>query len=150
MREIKFRAWDKELGVIWEMWATEEGYYFFHPEHRGTANNDFYREIGEVFLDMNRFITLQYTGLKDKNGKEIYEGDIVETPRDGKAQVKIEENLIEVPDEYECCSSEKIRMVGTFLRDKDGKNIQLSEFDEIEIIGNIYENHNLLANETAH
>ena len=60
MREIKFRAWDKEKKIMFNWSFTEQGLYpqdFF--------NNDNYQ-------------VMQYTGVNDKNGKEIYEGDIVE------------------------------------------------------------------------
>ncbi len=67
MREIKFRAWDKELKNM---------------ETNGTLPANLLQIIiEEGFLDIAdtlRFELMQYTGLKDKNGVEIYEGDIVE------------------------------------------------------------------------
>ncbi|ERI10852.1 YopX family protein [Aneurinibacillus aneurinilyticus] len=59
MREIKFRAWDKNLERLYNPDYVQE---YFH----------------EIVSDNKRFTLLQYTGLKDKNGKDIFEGDILE------------------------------------------------------------------------
>ncbi|PFS53515.1 hypothetical protein COK41_29055 [Bacillus cereus] len=58
MREIKFRAWDK----------------VYKHFHEGDLIRDY--NIGE-FIDNPEYEVTQYTGLNDKNGKEIYEGDIL-------------------------------------------------------------------------
>lgn len=70
-REIKFRAWDKKLNRLW-IWE----------DLKNLPMSDFKREDLEW---------LQYTGLKDKNGKEIYAGDIL-TAEDyvGFARLKAE------------------------------------------------------------
>ena len=65
MREIKFRAWDNKTN---EMRDTAE------------LSNHLFR----AFKNAVQYEFMQYTGLKDKNGKEIYEGDILAMPEISK------------------------------------------------------------------
>jgi uncharacterized phage protein (TIGR01671 family) len=63
MREIKFRAWDGTEMIPKYCWLEENNHFYGED-----LINNGYSSIKSV---------MQYTGLKDKNGKEIYEGDIV-------------------------------------------------------------------------
>lgn len=71
MREIKFRAWHKEHKLMFEVFGFDVN--TIYPWQRECDP-----EI-PIAPDAEDCTLMQYTGLKDKNGKEIYEGDIVET-----------------------------------------------------------------------
>ena len=122
MREIKFRLWDK----------TQEKMHY--DNFQITFNGQLAGTFG-LFPSASTLI-LQYTGLKDKNGKEIYEGDIIEghkatseTWYNFKSSVFFQDGCftIEVAKDYHPC---------------------LYECSNIEIIGNIYENLKFLKENT--
>ena len=77
MREIKFRAWGKENKEIYEPDLIYDG---------KSAELNKSPDLQDV--DSNNDVLMQYTGLKDKNGKEIFEGDICRLddnePEDGE------------------------------------------------------------------
>lgn len=120
---FKFRFWDKETQTMQKIPMVE-------LRHRIT--------LDKIFAD-DRVIFMQCTGLKDKNDKLIYEGDIVKNNQNSLYSVEFEEfehqtkfclKRVENPDYYPHIST--WQGIGY----KDQKNY--------EVIGNIYENKELL------
>lgn len=114
MREIKFRCWsDNKMYEI--------------------DSIDFWDETvsltGAGYINMENAKLMQYTGLKDKNGKEIYEGDILEwTTFSGKKY----RFSVEYSNEY---AQYTIANTG----DISMENEPLGDFENIEVIGNTYD-----------
>ena len=124
MREIKFRAWDE---VRKKMFSAEEmgkDELTINPDGRGFVNvcstNTGFSQY------MKHMIPLQFTGLKDKDGKEIYEKDILKC-------------LLNKRDESYWKGTVNFS-AGYFLVNL----IPLAVVEEFEVIGNIFENPELL------
>ena len=132
MREIKFRAWDKKTQVLNRV--TLLGLHYDlqpDPPVYGMSDDiDGVRYYSDVDL-------MQYTSLKDKNGVEIYEGDIVEYDSGTKAKVIFKEGCFVGYDGY-ATSSDEAYLLLVAKEDPFGPDFRL------EVIGNIYENPDLL------
>lgn len=126
MREIKFRAWDKEEKEM-VSWKTLIDYcdldYLF-----GNINETPKR------VTIPDFDVMQYTGLKDKNGIEIFEGDVL------TSNVQPCKMVNPIKDGYGVVRFEN----GMF---KLGAISLVTFISKMEVIGNIYENQELLERE---
>lgn len=136
-REYKFRAYDNK-NKQWLMGYELENLGGFSLFGECMLLGE-WSKILDTFL-FDRFgykpddlIVMQYTGLKDRNSKECYEDDIFEAE--------------ELEFESDVLKYKIIFHTGTFWgRDSKMNEYPLKDFRDIEIIGNIYENPNLLSN----
>lgn len=124
MRELKFRSWLKNYNCYADVLGFEQGRLFVQFQSGERAQHRLYVPIEDCVLE-------QYTGLKDENGKEIYEGDIVTLngeweaiEHDDCSIVTFENGCFRVGDGYE-------NEAGSYLSDW-------------RVIGNIHENAELL------
>ena len=143
-REIKFRGWDKyDKKMIYDLCQIDSFWHYYSYSnntglHFGKTGPD---GVGEDFK--NKYI-MQYTGLKDKNNKKIYEGDIVSSyVQTGKERSR----SIIVWEDEELYSGWNIKVIKDFYPpNQEGCIIPISRNDvmDYEVIGNIYENPELL------
>ncbi|AMD95610.1 YopX family protein [Leptotrichia sp. oral taxon 847] len=119
-REIKFRAWDKINEKIVKISSLSLENKEIAVKENGTYH----------FFRMQNLELMQYTGVKDKNGKEIYEGDIYHV---GDKNIRY--------------------LVVWFDSGFEGKQLRSTSYagleswaKDIEVLGNIYENLELLEN----
>lgn len=140
MREIKFRAWDKEKSMMLtstNQYGEDEPNVVFSQSSAGAFTRLW--EALVRFSESDRFELMQYTGFKDKNGKEIFEGDIITCIKfvGGK----------ELHSSGKVLHNEPSRMFRSefYIEElKTDKKLDGMLASDMEIIGNIYENPELL------
>lgn len=123
MREVKFRAWDKEGKVMCEVIGINR--CLGSDWHEATVNWE-----GKYYnRPIDKLALMQFTGLRDKSGREIYEGDIL---RVLKRNFAVEYH--EYTGGYKVVTKE-----GVYRTILNSDNVQ-----HYEVIGNIHENGDLL------
>ncbi|QPC18900.1 hypothetical protein LacP0734_03855 [Lacticaseibacillus paracasei subsp. tolerans] len=137
-REIKFRVWDKAkyrmLGVD-QLAFGPNGELVSIYSDGPDFSNDSDALMGEK-PDLNEAVLMEYTGLHDKNGREIYEGDIIVTHPKSK---------------YEAPESGVVQYGGSRpmfgYKTEDGEEYDIwssNAYRTYEVIGNIFENPEML------
>lgn len=140
MREIKLRVWSKE-----------------HNEFVALYWLDLYfsEQNGQIYSDginvTNKFTLQQYTGLKDKNGKGVYEGDIVrvsyESNRLYLEGFEVTGEVIWSPDHVQFLVKTNVKYLKDGSTEYDLYEITDNEYYEvleIEVIGNVFEDSHTL------
>lgn len=129
MRDIKFRCWDTENKEMLEVQELDyEDSYNGQPMIRTTMYSDYF--------DTEDMILMQYVGLKDKNEKEIYEGDIV--------KFRFKDDREEFPDLIGYIEYQTTFTAFRIMSNQGSFKIDITEIKFIEVIGNIYDNPELL------
>lgn len=151
-RDIKFRAWHEDLEVmVYSDKRNKSTYdidYEFVINEKGSLVCNWHEDTEDVcgnFIESSGTLDnlMQYTGLKDKNGKEVYEGDIIESPL-------WEAEPYEIVFKDYAFKARDIRkkiMYGSDLFFDIDDLLSGCVGETFEVIGNIYENPELLEGE---
>ena len=152
---FKFRAWNLEKGIM---------HYNAEDTYDGISENGIEHSNFSALLEDNEYIVMQSTGLKDKNGKLIFEGDILKVPTQCNKELHGSYSLQEIVwrngnwvlSYISSATGHKLPRgwSACFLHDQWSDEYEkefiftnadiFCTYNELEIIGNIYENKELL------
>lgn len=121
---LRFRAWDKEFKEMVQV----DALVFDEQIIKAT-----YKNGNVVKEDIKNYVLMQSTGLRDKNGKEIFEGDII--------AIEVDDTVIPINARVFQNSKKGILMFHVFEDNEDVPMVELLEDDSVAfaIIGNIWE-----------
>lgn len=128
-REIRFRAWGHTTGAMFDGRGLQwNGSEFISGVYDFTETE---------IVDEYEITVMQFTGLKDRDGKDIYEGDIVSWNQwakgsESSGKRKLTKSVVEWSERR-----------GAWVLEKDSL-WNMSIYSNVEVIGNVYENPNLL------
>lgn len=128
METVKFRVWNGRE-MVYDIMAGKFGTFYVNPEKCDGLNTE---DTASLTVNTTKYHEgtplMQYSGIDDKNGKEIYEGDIF--------KLGAEKEVFEVRFEHGCfmafCNGKQYGLIGEL------------QICFIDIIGNIYQNAGLL------
>ena len=128
MKKVQFRVWNG-MEMVYDITSGKFGTFYVNPEKGDGLNPE---DTASLTVNTTKYHEgtplMQYSGINDKNGKEIFEGDIF--------KLGSEKELFEVRFEHGCFMA--------FMKDKQYGLIGELQICFIDVIGNIYKNHELL------
>jgi uncharacterized phage protein (TIGR01671 family) len=132
-REIKFRAWDRVAKAMSPEFVLFGEFTLMGAVHAWQDEVGEKIKIGDSLGRLNDLDIMQYTGMKDKNGKEIYEGD--------RLKRRVTDFLVEASYvDFNCDVAWNGWCYGLCIGGKQLWGLDPITSKECEVIGNIYEN----------
>lgn len=164
MRKLKFRAWDTECKLMLD-WNVinqsafntfnilyEYDYYKKNYENDNLLKHKMLHNVSFLYTIFHnpKFTLMQFIGLQDKNGKDIYEGDIIKRKDSDKIGViQFARGVFGINWDYKENSNPEWnngRMYGSWGALHNLRSVDDDILQKFEIIGNIYENPELMEN----